>query len=125
MPTTWTFEPILRAFIVTSEGTAPLPEFFAVVEELLTHPRARDRMRLLFDNRLIPAPTEEFVRDGLQRLGHFADRLQHATIVFVVPGPGDHGIGRLAPVSNAGKLSIEVFNDMAAAVICLTMDDQD
>ncbi|MEO7332400.1 MAG: hypothetical protein ABIZ71_00515 [Gemmatimonadales bacterium] len=125
MPTTWVFEPILRAFILTSQGTAPLPEFFAVLEEVLAHPKAGHRLRILIDNRMIPAPTSEIVREGLSRLAGYADRLENATIMFVVPGTHDHGIGRLATQMLEGRIEVEVFNDMAAAVTSLAMDEQD
>lgn len=122
-PTTWTFEPILRTFIITSEDTAPLPEFFAALDEVLAHPKANDRMRLLIDNSQIPAPTSEIIREGLSRLVRYVDRLQHAAIVLVVPGATDHGIGRMATLMLDGRVDIEVFNDMAAAVTSLTMDE--
>jgi hypothetical protein len=123
LPTTWLFEPILRTFIITSVGTAPVPEFFQALDEVLAHPKARDRMRLLIDNSQVPAPTSEIIREGLTRLVRYVDRLQHATIVMVVPGATDHGIGRMATLMLDGRVDIEVFNDMAAAVTSLTMDE--
>ena len=123
MPTTWLFEPILRAFVVTSVDTAPVDEFFGALDEVLAHPKAQDRPRLLIDHTRIPAPTSEIVREGITRLVRYVRRLEHAEIVMVVPGAGDHGIGRMADLMLDGKLKIEVFNDMPTAVLSLTMDE--
>ncbi|HVX87787.1 MAG TPA: hypothetical protein VG940_02585, partial [Gemmatimonadales bacterium] len=96
MPTTWTFEPILRAFIITSVESAPLTEFFTALDEVLAHPTAHHQTRLLIDNSQVPAPTSEIIREGLTRLVRYVDRLEQAKIVLVVPGATDHGIGRMA-----------------------------
>ncbi|HTK55207.1 MAG TPA: hypothetical protein VL295_00165 [Gemmatimonadales bacterium] len=125
MPTTWLFEPILHAFILTSVGSAPLDEFFCALDQVLAHPRARDRMRILIDNSRLPAPRSEIIREGITRLVRYADRLKEARVVLVVPGESDHGIGRLATMMLEDRVDIEVFNDMAAAVISLTMDAMD
>lgn len=123
LPTTWTFEPILRAFIITSVDSAPLADFFEALDGVLAHPRAHHRMRLLIDQSQVPAPTSEIIREGLTRLVRYVDRLEHAMIVLVVPGATDHGIGRMATLMLDGRVDIEVFNDMAAAVTSLTMDE--
>ena len=123
MPTTWLFEPILRAFVVTSVDTAPVDDFFTALDQVLAHPKSHDRPRLLIDHSRIPAPTSEIVREGITRLVRYVRRLEHAEIVLVVPGAGDHGIGRMADLMLDGKLKIEVFNDMPAAVLSLTMDE--
>ena len=123
MPTTWLFEPILRAFVLTSVDTAPVDDFFRALDELLAHPKARDRMRLLIDHSRIPAPTSELVREGITRLVRYVGRLEHAEIALVVPGAGDYGIGRMADLMLDGRLKIEVFNDMPTAVLSLTMDE--
>jgi hypothetical protein len=125
LPTSWTFEPILRAFIITSTDSAPLPEFFQALDEVLAHPKAHHRMRLLIDNSLIPAPSSEIVREGLTRLVRYVDRLAEATIILVVPGATDLGIGRMATLMLDGRVDIEVFNDMGAAVTSMTMDEWD
>lgn len=123
LPTTWLFEPILRPFVLTSIDTAPVDDFFTALDEVLAHPKAHDRMRLLIDHTRIPAPTSEIVREGITRLVRYVPRLQHAEIALVVPGAGDHGIGRMADLMLDGRLKIEVFNDMASAVLSLAMDE--
>ena len=123
MSTTWLFEPILRAFVLTSVDTAPVDDFFRALDEVLAHPKAQDRPRLLIDHTRIPAPTSEIVREGITRLVRYVKRLEHAEIALVVPGAGDHGIGRMADLMLDGRLKIEVFNDMSAAVLSLTMDE--
>lgn len=125
MPTSWVFEPILRAFILTSSGKAPLNEFFAALDEVLAHEEAHHRMRLLIDNTQIPAPTSEIIRDAMNRLVRYVPRLEHATIVLVVSGASDHGIGRMASMMLDGRLDIEIFNDMPSAITSLTMDEVD
>lgn len=125
LPTTWTFEPILRAFIITSQDSAPIDEFFLSLDQVLAHPKATDRMRLLIDNSQIPAPTSEVTREALTRLVRYVPRLQHARVSLVVPGEHDHGIGRLATMMLDDRVDIEVYNDMAAAVTALTMDEVD
>ncbi|HET7041816.1 MAG TPA: hypothetical protein VFI13_07345 [Gemmatimonadales bacterium] len=123
MPTTWLFEPILRAFIITATDTAPVDEFFRTLDGVLAHPKAHDRMRLLIDHTRIPAPTSEIVREGITRLVRYTSRLEHAQLALVVPGVGDHGIGRMAEMMLEGRVQIEVFNDMATAVLSLAMDE--
>lgn len=80
-------------------------------------------MRVLIDHTRVPAPTSEIIREGLNRLVRYVPRLQAASIALVVPGSGDHGIGRMAEMMLDGKLQIEVFNDMASAVLSFTMDE--
>lgn len=123
LPTTWLFEPILRAFVITSNDSAPLDDFFRSLDEVLAHPKAHHQMRVLIDNTRVPAPTSEIIREGLSRLVRYVPRLADAAIVLVVPGTSDHGIGRMAELMLEGKLQIEVFNDMAAAVLSMTMDE--
>lgn len=125
LPTAWLFEPILHAFILTSVGSAPLDDFFRALDQILAHPKAHHRMRILIDNSRLPAPRSEIVREGITRLVRYADRLEQATIVLVVPGPSDHGITRMATMMLEGRVDLEVFNDMAAAVISLSMDEMD
>lgn len=125
LPTTWLFEPILRAFILTSVGVTPLDDYFRALDQILAHPRAHARMRILIDNTQLPAPRSEIIREGITRLVRYADRLEDATIVLVVPGSTDHGIGRMATMMLEGRVDIEVFNDMAAAVTSLAMDEID
>ena len=119
MPTTWLFEPILRAFIVTSLETAPVDDFFRALDEVLAHPKARDRMRLLIDHTRIPTPTSEIVREGITRLVRYVSRLEHAEIAMVVPGTGDHGIGRMADLMLDGRLKIEGDRGLAMQLLLL------
>lgn len=123
MSTTWLFEPILRAFVITSNETAPLDDFFRSLDEVLAHPKAHHQMRVLIDNTRVPAPTSEIIREGLNRLVRYVPRLESASIALVVPGQGDHGIGRMAELMLEDRLQIEVFNDMASAVLSFTMDE--
>lgn len=123
LSTTWLFEPILRAFVITSNESAPLDDFFRSLDEVLLHPKAHHQMRVLIDNTRVPAPTSEIIREGLNRLVRYVPRLEQAAIVLVVPGAGDHGIGRMAELMLDDRLQIEVFNDMATAVLSLTMDE--
>lgn len=125
LPTTWLFEPILHAFILTSVGSTPLDDFFRALDQILGHPKAHHRMRILIDNTQLPAPRSEIIREGITRLVRYADRLEDARIVLVVPDASDLGIGRMATLMLEDRVDIEVFNDMASAVTSLTMDEMD
>ena len=119
MPVTWTHEPILNAFVALSTDPEPLDGIFAALDEILEHPQAAGRIRLLVDHK--HTPTVTMIGEGLTRLIPYLCRIHGSTIVLVLPGEGDFGIGRLATVMLGSAVDLEVFNDMPAAVVSLTM----
>ena len=121
MPVTWTHEPILNAFVALSTDPEPLDGIFAALDEILEHPQATGRIRILVDHKHPPTPL--MIGEGLTRLIPYLCRIQGSTIVLVLPGDGDFGIGRLATVMLGSAVDLEVFNDMPAAVVSLTMDE--
>ena len=123
MPISWTYEPILNAFIALSTDPEPLDGLFAALEEILQHQNGSGRLRILVDHK--HPPTAAMVGEGITRLLPYLSRIHGSTIVLVLPGDGDFGIGRLATLMLGGSVDIEVFNDMPAAVVSLTMDEYD
>jgi len=123
VPLTWTYEPILNAFIAISTDPEPLDGLFAALDEILDHPRGGDRMRILVDHKHPPTPL--MVGKGLTRLIPYLSKIRGSTIVLVLPGEGDFGIGRLATVMLGSMVDLEVFNDMPSAIVSLTMDEAD
>ncbi|MDP9145611.1 MAG: hypothetical protein M3N43_13120 [Actinomycetota bacterium] len=123
MPLTWTYEPVLNAFIALSTDPEPLDGLFQALDEILKHPNGTGRLRILVDHRHPPTPA--MVGEGITRLLPYLLRIRGSTIVLVLPGEGDFGIGRLATLMLGGAVDIEVFNDMEAAVVSLTMDEYD
>ena len=121
MPISWTYEPILNAFIALSTDPEPLDGLFEALEEILQHQNGRGRLRILVDHK--HPPTAAMVGEGITRLLPYLTRIHGSTIVLVLPGDGDFGIGRLATLMLGGAVDIEVFNDMPAAVVSLTMDE--
>jgi hypothetical protein len=121
VPVTWTYEPILNAFIAISSDPEPLDGVFQALDEILEHVNGTGRLRILVDHKHPPTPT--MVGDGLTRLLPYLSRIRGSTIVLVLPGEGDFGIGRLATLMLGGAVDIEVFNDMPSAVVSLTMDE--
>ena len=121
MPVTWTHEPILNAFVARSTDPEPLDGIFSALDEMLAHPRGTGRIRILVEHQ--HAPTPMMVGEGLTRLLPYLRRIQGSTIVLVLPGDSDFGIGRLATVMLGSSVDIEVFNDMPSAVVSLTMDE--
>lgn len=121
MPVTWTYEPILNAFVALSTDPEPLDGIFAALDEMLEHPQGTGRIRILVDHK--HPPTAGMVGDGLGRLLPYLCRIQGSTIVLVLPGDGDFGIGRLATLMLGSAVDLEVFNDMPSAVVSLTMDE--
>jgi len=121
LPVTWTHQPILNAFVAVSTDVEPLDGIFQALEEILAHPKGSGRIRILVDHK--HPPTFLMVGEGLTRLIPFLSRMQGSTIVLVLPGDGDFGIGRLATLMLAGAVDLEVFNDMPSAVVSLTMDE--
>jgi hypothetical protein len=123
VPVTWTYEPILNAFIAVSTDPEPLDGVFRALDEIIEHSHGGGRLRILVDHKHSPTPL--MVGDGLTRLLPYLSRIRGSTIVLVLPGDGDFGIGRLATLMLGGAVDIEVFNDMPAAVVSLTMDEYD
>ena len=121
VPLTWTYEPILNAFIAISTDPEPLDGLFAALDEILVHPHGGGRIRILVDHKHPPTPS--MVGEGLTRLLPYLGKIRGSTIVLVLPGEGDFGIGRLATVMLGSAVDLEVFNDMSAAVVSLTMDE--
>lgn len=121
MALTWTYEPILSAFIAISTDPEPLDGLFAALEEILDHPRGGGRMRILVDHKHPPTPL--MVGEGLARLLPYLPKIGGSTIVLVLPGDGDFGIGRLATLMLGSAVDLEVFNDMPSAIVSLTMDE--
>jgi len=121
VPPTWSYEPILNAFIAISTDPEPLDGLFAALDEILVHPRGGGRMRILVDHK--HPPTAAMVGEGLARLLPYLPRIRGSTIVLVLPGDGDFGIGRLATVMLGSAVDLEVFNDMPSAIVSLTMDE--
>jgi hypothetical protein len=123
VPISWTYEPILNAFIAISTDPEPLDGLFQALEEILEHQHGTGRLRILVDHKHPPTPA--MVGEGITRLLPYLSRLHGSTIALVLPGTGDFGIGRLATLMLGGGIDIEVFNDMPAAVTSLTMDEYD
>ena len=123
MPISWTYEPILNAFIAISTDLEPLDGLFQALEEILQHKQGTGKLRILVDHK--HPPTAAMVGEGITRLLPFLSRIHGSTIVLVLPGEGDFGIGRLATLMLGGAVGIEVFNDMPSAVVSLTMDEYD
>lgn len=121
LPVTWTYERILNAFVAISTDPEPLDGIFQALDEVLQHPNGSGRIRILVDHKHQPTPV--MVGEGLTRLLPYLRRMQGSTIVLVLPGDGDFGIGRLATLMLGGQVDIEVFNDMPSAVVSLTMDE--
>jgi hypothetical protein len=121
VPLTWTYEPILNAFIAISTDPEPLDGLFAALDEILVHPRGGSGMRILVDHKHPPTPA--MVGEGLTRLLPYLARIRSSKIVLVLPGDGDFGIGRLATVMLGNAVDLEVFNDMPSAIVSLTMDE--
>jgi hypothetical protein len=121
VPISWTYEPILNAFIALSTDPEPLDGLFEALEEILEHENGTGRLRILVDHK--HPPTAAMVGDGITRLLPYLSRIRGSTIVLVLPGDGDFGIGRLATLMLGGAVDIEVFNDMPSAVVSLTMDE--
>jgi len=113
----------LNAFVAISTDPEPLDGIFQALDEILKHPKGGGRMRILVDHK--HPPTTAMVGEGLARLLSYLGRIEGSTIVLVLPGDGDFGIGRLATLMLGGTVDIEVFNDMPSAVVSLTMDEQD
>jgi hypothetical protein len=123
LPVTWTHQPILNAFVAISTDPEPLDGIFLALDEILEHPKGGGRMRILVDHKHPPTPS--MVGEGLTRLLTYLTRIKGSTIVLVLPGDGDFGIGRLATLMLGNAVDIEVFNDMPSAVVSLPMDEQD
>lgn len=123
MPISWSYEPILNAFIALSTDPEPLDGLFQALEEILQHENGGGRLRILVDHKHPPTPV--MVGEGITRLLPYLPRIKGSTIVLVLPGEGDFGIGRLATLMLGGTVDIEVFNDMPSAVVSLTMDEYD
>jgi hypothetical protein len=121
VPVTWTHQPILNAFVAISTDPEPLDGIFQALDEILKHPNGGKRMRILVDHK--HPPTTAMIGDGLTRLLPYLVLIQGSTIVLVLPGEGDFGIGRLATLMLGGTVDIEVFNDLPSAVVSLTMDE--
>jgi hypothetical protein len=123
VPISWTYEPILNAFIAISTDPEPLDGIFQALDEILEHQHGTGRLRILVDHKHPPTPV--MVGEGITRLMPYLSRIRGSTIVLVLPGDGDFGIGRLATLMLGGSVDIEVFNDMPAAVTSLAMDEYD
>lgn len=123
MPVSWTYEPILNAFVASSTDPEPLDGLFRALDEILEHQHGSGRLRILVDHRHPPTPA--MVGEGLTRLLPYLFRIRGSTIVLVLPGEGDFGIGRLATLMLGSAVDLEVFNSMPAAVVSLTMDEVD
>lgn len=121
MPITWTFEPILHAFVAISTDPEPLNGLFEALDEILVHPNGMGRLRILVDHKHPPTPS--MVAEGLTRLLPYLPRIHGSTIALCLPGEADYGIGRLATLMLGSAVDLEVFNDMPSAVVSLTMDD--
>ena len=123
LPVTWSHQPILNAFVAVSTDPEPLDGIFLALDEILAHPKGTGRMRILVDHK--HQPTAAMVGEGLTRLLPYLGRIQGSTIVLVLPGEGDFGIGRLATLMLGNLVDLEVFNDMPSAVVRLTVDEDD
>lgn len=123
MPISWTYEPILTAFVAKSTDPEPLDGLFAALDEILEHPQGTGRIRILVDH--AHPPTAAMVAEGMGRLLCYLPKIHGSTITLVLPGEGDHGIGRLATLMLGNAVDLEVFNDMPSAIISLTMDAVD
>jgi hypothetical protein len=123
LPISWVYEPILNAFIAISTDPEPLDGLFQALEEILEYQHGTGKLRILVDHKHPPTPA--MVSEGISRLLPYLPRLHGSTIALVLPGKGDFGIGRLATLMLGGTIDIEVFNDMPAAVVSLTMDEYD
>lgn len=121
MPISWTFEPILHAFVAVSTDPEPLDGLFAALDEILEHPNGSGRLRILIDHKHPPTPA--MVAEGLARLLPYLPQIHGSTITLVLPGEADYGIGRLATLMLGSAVDLEVFNDMPSAVVSLTMDE--
>lgn len=121
MPVTWTHERILNAFVAISTDPEPLDGIFEALDEILRHPHGSGRIRILVDHKHPPTPS--MVGEGLTRLLPYLGRMRGSTIILVLPGDGDFGIGRLATLMLGNMVDLEVFNDMPSAVVSLTMDE--
>lgn len=121
MPISWTYEPILNAFVALSTDPEPLDGLFAALDEILAHQNGTGRIRILVDHKHPPTPT--MIGEGLTRLLPYLCRIHGSTIALVLPGEGDFGIGRLATLMLGSAVDLEVFNNMPAAVVSLTMDE--
>ena len=123
MPVSWTYEPILNAFVAISTDPEPLDGLFQALDEILEHPQGVGRVRILVDHKHPPTPA--IVSEGITRLLPYLYRIRGSTIVLVLPGEGDFGIGRLATLMLGSAVDLEVFNNMPSAVVSLTMDEVD
>ena len=121
MPISWTYEPILNAFVALSTDPEPLDGLFSALDEILEHPEGQSRMRILVDHK--HPPTATMVAEGLARLLPYLPRIHGSTIALCLPGESDYGIGRLATLMLGSAVDLEIFNDMPSAVVSLTMDE--
>ncbi len=121
MPITWTFEPILNAFVAISTDLEPLDGLFNALDQILAHPKGTGRLRILVDHK--HPPTATMVAEGLARLLPYLPRIHGSTIALCLPGEADYGIGRLATLMLGSAVDLEVFNDISSAVVSLTMDE--
>ena len=123
MSVTWVHDPILKAYLVESDDPEPLDGLFTALDEILAVEGGNRRVRILVDH--AHPPTTAMVGEGMMRLLGYLPRLRGSSIVLVLPGQGDHGIGRLATLMLGDSVDLEVFNDMPSAVVSLTMDESD
>ncbi len=119
------FEPILRAFIVTVEGEPSFDECEDAFESILTHPEAPRRLRLLVDLRAPTPPTTETGHAALARLGRYVPRFDRLEVFIVMAPSGHRPPGRLTSVTFGETVTIDIFDDMATAVMAMAMEGLD
>ena len=83
MPVSWTYEPILNAFVAISTDPEPLDGLFQALDEILEHPQGVGRVRILVDHKHPPTPA--IVSEGITRLLPYLYRIRGSTIVLVLP----------------------------------------
>ena len=125
LPITWIFEPILRSYIVTVGGQPTLDELDHAFDSIVTQPTAPRMLRLLVDLRIPTPPPPEMGQEALVRLGRYVPRIGRLEVFIVVAGSGHRPPGRPTSVTFGDKVTIDIFDDMAAAVTAMAMEGLD
>ena len=125
LPIAWVFEPILRAYVVTVDGEPSLDEFADALDSILTHPAAQRRLSLLVDLRAVPSVANILGDEAVARVGHYVSRFERLEVFLVVAASGHRPPGRLSSVTFGETVTIDIFDDMAAAVTAMAMGGLD
>jgi hypothetical protein len=125
LPITWVFEPTLRAFTITVEGQLSLDEFADAFDSILTHPEAQRKLGLLVDLRTAPPATTKLGEEALARFGHYVSKFDRLEVFLIMGASGRRPLGRLTSVTFGDTVTIDIFDDLAAAVTALAMEGLD